>query len=337
MGGDRPKVLADLLGRPLIHWVLDAALALDPAEVLVVVGYRREEVEHYLGEHFDPAIVRTVEQAEQHGTGHAVQVCAPLVTDRETDVLILYGDSPRVTTRTLERLADEHRETGAGVTVLVGRMADPTGYGRILRDEAGRFAGIREQADATPQEQAIDEVNPGYYCFRGADLWPALERVGCDNAQGEYYLTDAVIEVAHGGGSVETLTIEEMAELQGVNSLLDLSARRREALAERILVLQSAGVDVIAPEAVYLEVNVEIGSGSRVWPGVVVREGCRAGANCELGPGVVLSSGSRLGDGVRVGAHAVLDGSVVGDGAEIAAGTRLSGVEIEAQARVGVD
>ncbi len=334
MGGDRPKVMADLLGYPMIDWVLEAALVLEPNEVWVVLGYGRAQVEAYLASRPAFSSVGTVEQAEQLGTGHAVDVCRPFVSDPTSDVLILYGDSPRIEAETLTRLLGIHRERGADATLLVGRLSEPTGYGRILRTRSGELAGIREEADASESERSIEEVNPGYYCFRGAALWRALEGVGCDNAQGEYYLTDAVLEVVRAGGTVETVPAPRMDELRGVNSLVELAERRREALGVLWRRHQSAGVDILSPESSYLERDVSLGAGTRVWPGAVLRGTTQIGRRCEIGPGAVITGASRLEDGVRVGAHAVVESAVIGAGAVLEAGVFVSGVEVEANAHI---
>lgn len=187
MGGDLPKVVHEVAGEPMVRWVVRACRAAGVGRCVLVVGYRQELVREAVA---DMADLEFVEQREQLGTGHAVRMARPLFEGALSDVFVLAGDGPLIRAHTLAQVLATHRRCGADATLATAILEDPTGYGRIVRDRSGRFAAIVEQKDATPDQLAIREVNPSYYCFRSDALFGALEQVRNDNQQGEYYLTD---------------------------------------------------------------------------------------------------------------------------------------------------
>lgn len=219
MKSDLPKVVNEMGGRPLIQYVLDATFASGIDRVLVVYGYRREHVATAVINY----PVHLAWQAEQHGTGHAVTVAAPLLAGHEGPVLVLAGDIPLIRATTLRRMVDHHRRTGAAVTVLTADLPDPAGYGRIVRDAGGRVTGIVEERDATPQIREIREINSSIYTFDWHFLLPALDRLSNDNAQGEYYLTDTLQAAVREGRKVEAIKVEDFCEVSGVNTVEQLT------------------------------------------------------------------------------------------------------------------
>jgi bifunctional UDP-N-acetylglucosamine pyrophosphorylase / glucosamine-1-phosphate N-acetyltransferase len=213
MHSDLPKVLHPARGRPLVDHVLDAVYAAGVERVVVVVGHQADRVRAALG-------ARTLEwalQVPQLGTGHAVQQTAPLFAGYEGDVLVLCGDTPLLRAGTLRQLIDTHRRSRAAATVLTATMEDPAGYGRIVRGAGDEVLRIVEERDATPAEKAGREVNSGLYVFRAADLFAALARVGADNAQGEYYLTDTLEILRRAGKRVSAYRCPDAREVAGVN------------------------------------------------------------------------------------------------------------------------
>ena len=221
MRSDRAKVLHEIAGRPLLHYPLRALAPLAPAKVVVVVGHQADAVRQAA---LSAGLtgVETALQAEQNGTGHAVQCALPAFQDFEGDILILYGDVPLIQTNTLRQLVTSHQQAGATLSLLTVCFDDPTGYGRIVRDEAGRVRGIVEQKDASPTERAITEINPGFYCVRSSAL-SLLEQLRTNNAQGELYLTDLVGLVAGRGERIETVQIERADEVAGINTPSELA------------------------------------------------------------------------------------------------------------------
>ena len=217
MKSDLPKVLHAVGGKPMVLYVTDLMMALDLARSIVVVGYRHELVEAVL-----PPDVGVALQLEQNGTGHAVQCAAPLFRDSRGTLLLLYGDVPLLRLETIRRLLREHFASGAAVTMLTTLLADPTGYGRVIRDTNGLVSGIIEHKDATEEQRHIHEINTGIYCFRIPDLLPVLEQLSNDNAQGEYYITDAVGLLRAAGKIVAAVAAKDSSEVLGVNTLDEL-------------------------------------------------------------------------------------------------------------------
>ncbi len=220
MKSDLPKVVHEICGRPMLAFVVDACRAAGIDELHVVVGYGKERVRRDMAEY--PAI-NWVEQAEQKGTGHAVQMCEPHLRDFTGDVIVIAGDMPLVRRTTIEALVDAHRRGGNAVTLATTELEDPKGYGRILRDAAGRLIGIREERDCSDAQRAIREVNPSYYCFDAPRLFAVLRRIDNQNAKGEYYLTDAVGLLIQDGEPADAVQAVPPEDATGVNSQADLA------------------------------------------------------------------------------------------------------------------
>ena len=188
MGGDLPKVLYPVAGEPMVKWVVRACREAGADRCILVVGYQQELVREALK---DEAGVEFVEQLEQKGTAHAVQMAQPVFEGKPIgDVFVLAGDGPLIRAQTLSRLLEVHRRSHAAATLATAVIEDPTGYGRIVRDGDGHFDAIVEQKDASDEQRAIREVNPSYYCFDGAKMFQTIDQIGANNAQGEYYITD---------------------------------------------------------------------------------------------------------------------------------------------------
>jgi UDP-N-acetylglucosamine diphosphorylase/glucosamine-1-phosphate N-acetyltransferase len=225
MRSDLAKVLFPLRGRPLIRFVLDATAGAGFERTVVIVGHQADRVRETLGG-YD---VEFALQDQQLGTGHAVQCAAPRLAGFEGDVAVLAGDAPLIRSRTLGGLMDHHRESKAVVTVLTARLPDPAGYGRIVRGPDGRITAIVEDKDCTPAQRAIDEINSSIYAFRWPFLARALPRLGNQNRQGEYYLTDTVGMAFAEGLPVEGIVVADHHEVAGINTPAQL------ADAERVL------------------------------------------------------------------------------------------------------
>ncbi len=215
MKSELPKVIHEALGKPMVQYSVEAAMEAGAQEqdVCLVVGHKAEFVKEVVGEK-----VTYVLQEEQLGTGHAVK-CAGDFIGEEGLTMVLCGDTPLITGKTLKALVDTHIEEGNAITVLTAKVDDPTGYGRIIKDAWGKFVKIVEQKDATLEEQRVNEINSGMYIFDSAVLSEALSKITNDNAQGEYYLTDTIeIVKSEGLGEVATLVVADVNEIKGVNS-----------------------------------------------------------------------------------------------------------------------
>ncbi len=215
MKSELPKVIHKALGKEMVKYSIEAAMAAGAAasDVCLVVGHKAELVKEAVGNQ-----VTYVLQEEQLGTGHAVK-CASDFIGEEGLTMVLCGDTPLITGKTLQALVDTHITEGNAITVLTAKVDDPTGYGRIIKDSWGKFVKIVEQKDATLEEQRVDEINSGMYIFDSAILSQALSKITNDNAQGEYYLTDTIeIVKSEGLGEVATLVVDDVNEIKGVNS-----------------------------------------------------------------------------------------------------------------------
>ena len=285
MKSDLPKMLHQAAGRPLLEHVVRAVIPLEPQRTLLVVGHGAEQVR----ERFSGFDVSFVHQEQQLGTGHALRTALPELAEVPGDVMVLTGDSPLLTTETLAALVDGQRESGAGMSMLTYRVADPSGLGRIVRDEQGRFERIVEEKDASEAERAISEINPGLFIF-DRHVFEFAERLSADNAQGEYYLTDLPQHYLAAGLGVNTVEgRDETGLLVGVNDRWQLACAERllrERIRRRWL---AAGVSMIAPEQTFIDDTVELAR------------------DVLLEPGVVLRGSVSLGEGVRVGAYSVLE------------------------------
>ncbi len=333
MRSDRAKVLHAIAGKPFIVSVLETAASLGPDRIAVVVGHEAAEVERVCAAHLirSPITgeVSYPRQAEQRGTGDAVRAAEGAFARFDGDILILYGDVPGLRTATLEDLVAEHRRSAATLSLLTTEVAEPRGYGRIVRTPDGRLRGIVEERDLAPEDHTIREVNPGIYCVRARFLWPALARLRADNAQGEYYLTDIVAMAVEAGEPVETRSVADAGEVAGINSRADmalLDERARRALVEKWM---RAGVTFRDPATAYLEERVTIGSDTEIGPNVQLLGDTVVGRSCII-DGTALLRDAVLGDGVHLRLGVVMSecevgaGVVIGPFAHIRPGTTLA-------------
>jgi len=288
--------------------------------VVVVVGHGAERVTKKLQESEPGFLLDFVEQHVQRGTGDAASVGLTVFSDDElddadADVVVVPGDTPLLRPATVARLVAEHQRTDAACTILTARVPDPTGYGRVVRGKDDRVQRIVEEADARPDERAIDEINTSIYCFRRSVLAPALRRLSPENAQGEYYLTD-VIEVLHDAGySVATVVADDFRETQGVNDRVQLAEAEAELRRRTNERWQRLGVTMLDPERTYIDSTVELAPDVTLFPGTLLQGKCIVGSGAELGPN------TRLVDCI-VGDNAVVEASV-GRYAEVGAGARV--------------
>jgi bifunctional UDP-N-acetylglucosamine pyrophosphorylase/glucosamine-1-phosphate N-acetyltransferase len=332
MRSSRAKVLHPVAGRPLAFYPVRCALEAGASPVVVVVGHQAEAVEASLAAALPGAPLRFAVQAEQLGTAHAVLSARHVLEDHRGRVLILSGDTPLLAAATLDAVV-AGLGGGAALAVATMRPAEPRGYGRIVRDAAGRAVRVVEEKDASPAEKGIGEVNAGLYAAEAAFLWDALRRVGSDNAQREHYLTDLVAMAAAAGG---VATVEVPAEdAAGVNDREDLARAGRVLVRRRASELMRSGVTIEDPERFDCDVAVEVGPDTVVEPGVRLLGATRIGAGCRIGAGSILS-GAELGDGVEVRPYTVIEDSRVAQGAILGPFSRLRpGSDIGAGAHVG--
>lgn len=310
MKSPRAKVLHAVAGLPLVSHVLESLTPLRVSSAVVVVGHDGDAVRAAVSDS-----ATTVEQREQLGTGHAVLQARKALAGFEGDVLVLCGDVPLLRTETIREVVRLHRRVGAKATVLSAIVEDPAGYGRIVRGEVDGQLRIVEDADATEAEHHIDEINTGTYCFNARFLFEQLSRLGRNNAQGEYYLTD-LIEAASDENSAACVTLEDGDEGHGVNTRADL-ARIENLMQERLIDrAMQAGVTFLDPASAMLSVHTSIGQDTVIGPNVRLEGRVSIGSNC------VLEGSTHLRDTV-VGDGALLRWGVVADQARIGRAARV--------------
>jgi bifunctional UDP-N-acetylglucosamine pyrophosphorylase / glucosamine-1-phosphate N-acetyltransferase len=305
MKSKHAKVLHELGGVPLITHVVRTAQSLDPQTIVVVVGHQAEEVEQLVlteaGE-----LASFAMQARQRGTGDAVESARTLLEGSDSILLILSGDVPMIRTDTLRKFVDHHRETDAVCSILSVRLENPTGYGRIIRDDRDAFQRIVEHKDATPEERQVREINAGIYCFETRDLFKALRRVEPANEQGEYYLTDVAEILLSDCGKVSVYLHNDAREVSGINTRADLAEFEnllRRGTIRRLMV--EGGVTFIDPSHTYIGADVQIGRDCVIYPDVTVEGKSVIGEGCLIRSGTRISN-SRLGSDVVVKDHSII-------------------------------
>ncbi len=296
MKSARPKPLHEVCGKPMLHYVLQACYEAGCERVMVVVGHGKDEV---IAAFEHDRRITWVEQTEQLGTGHAARMCEKELK-KQGDVFILAGDGPLIRGEVLQTLLTAHREERAAASMATAVLDNPFGYGRIIRDEAGEFVEIVEEADATPEQRAIREVFPSYYCIKSEVLLQALGQLTNNNKKGEYYLTDVYAIVRRAGKKVLAVQAVSADDVIGVNT--------RQHLAEVDLIMQNrihtrlrdAGVTIVDSETVYIEADVTIGPDTIIQPFTFIGRDCRIGANCVLGPFAAVPRESLVPEGTAI-------------------------------------
>lgn len=313
-----PKVLHQAAGLPLLDWVLRLARSLDPASITVVTGHEAQRVEAAAS----APDVRFVLQEPQLGTGHALLQTRPVLGGASGRVLLLSGDVPLLQAVSVRTLLDRQTATDAALVVATARVADPTGYGRIVRDASGALQRIVEHRDASDEIRRIDEINSGVYVFALAPLFEALARVGSANAQGEYYLPDLVEIFRRDGRPVEAVALADPDEIRGINTRSELADVGRVLQARINAAHMAAGVTLVDPATAYIGPDVTIGCDTIVHPFVVLDGRTAIGDDCELHAGTRISD-CVVADRVTVFNHSVLQDSKVSSGATIGPFARL--------------
>jgi len=361
-----PKVLHEICGRTLLGHVLASAEPLKATRTVVVVGFGRDRVTEVLRSEAPEAV--PVLQAEQRGTGHAVRLALRAIPDVEGTVLVLPGDAPLLTTETLKSLVDQHIGEEDAATLLTAVLADPTGYGRVMRDSSGVVTRVVEHRDAIPAELDVSEVGTSVYAFDSALLRTALQRIGTNNVQSEEYLPDVIGVLVADGYAVGAVIASDASETEGVNDRVQLAAARRR-LRDRLLVSwMREGVTVTDPATTWVDVGVRldrdvvihpstylvggtrVGSGAEVGPDCslidtivgagarIVRshcEGAEVAAAASVGPYAYLRPGSRIGRSAKVGTFVEIKNADLGEGAKVPHLTYVGDASIGQGANIG--
>ncbi|WP_026927070.1 bifunctional UDP-N-acetylglucosamine diphosphorylase/glucosamine-1-phosphate N-acetyltransferase GlmU [Granulicoccus phenolivorans] len=366
MKSRKSKLLHEVAGHSMLSYAVAAANAVEPQHVMVVVGHQRDQVVSHLGE-IAPNVETTV-QAEQLGTGHAVQCALDALGELHGDVVVTYGDVPMLTGETLIELVQAHHARHDAITVLTSRVPNPQGYGRIVRDDDGHVLAIVEDKDTTAPQAQIDEINSGMYVFDAAVLRDGLSRLSTDNAQGELYLTDVLGNARSDGLRVGAYEIADWQQAEGVNDRVQLARMNKEMNRRIVEKWMRAGVSVTDPDStwihasvslspdvvlqpnVYLEGATSIGEGAKIGPDVTLTDVevgpgasiVRAqailaviGADASVGPYSYLRPGTTLGVGGKIGGFVETKNAKIADGAKVPHLTYAGDAEIGERANIG--
>ena len=328
MKSSRPKVLHRLGGQPLVEYALSAAQSLTDQLPVLVIGHGADAVRTALGER-----VVYVAQAEQLGTGHAVQQAAPLLKGRSDYVVVTYSDMPLIRVESLHALAETQARHLGPLTMLTVIASHPSDFGRVVRDETGKVLAIVEVAQATPEQKRITELNPGAYCFKADWLWATLPRLPL-SPKGEYYLTDLIGLAVAEGGDVATVVSEDEAEAIGINTraqLAEAEAALRQRVNERWM---AEGVTLIDPATTYIEPSAQLGRDTVVMPNTHIQGRSLIGEDCVIGPNTILRD-TTIGDRCQVECS-VLEGAFLADEVTMGPFARLRpGARLERGVRMG--
>lgn len=294
MKSKRPKPLHEICGKPMLHYVLQACYEAGCSRVMVVIGYGKDEI---LAEFGHDQRITWVEQTEQFGTGHAARMCEPHLRDFHGDVFILAGDGPLIRGEVLQTLHNAHRFDEAAASMATAILDDPTGYGRVCRDEAGQFVEIVEQIDCTPAQREIREVFPSYYCVRSNDLLFALAKLKNENKKREYYLTD-IYSILRSSGkkvvAVQAVTAEDVLAVNDREQQAQVDAVMQDRMQRK---LREAGVSIVSGINTYIEAGVTIGNDTIIRPFAFIGRDSSIGSDCIIGPFACVPRESILREG----------------------------------------
>ena len=327
MRSSLPKVLQPLAGRPLLGHVIEAAKKLNADNIITIYGHGGDRVQTA----FAQQDIKWVEQAEQLGTGHAVQMTLPVLPNDGVS-LILSGDVPCINPVTLQKLLDATAETGIGLVTLT--LLDANGYGRIVREQ-GQIQAIVEHKDASEEQRQIKEINTGIYAVSNAKLHEWLPNLSNDNAQGEYYLTDIVAMALADGMQVASVEPEQAFEVEGVNDRVQLAALERQFQAFQAKQLMQQGVHLIDPSRFDLRGNLTVGQDVQIDINVIIEGDCELGDHVEIGAGCIIKN-TKIAAGTKVQPYSIFDNAIVGEDTQIGPFARLRpGAKLAAEVHIG--
>ena len=330
MKSNKSKLVHQIYGKELVTRVVETAKKAEVNDIIAVVGYKKEQVQAVLGES-----VKYAYQEEMLGTGHAVMQTVKYLEGRKGKVVVLNGDVPILRPETLKNLIQKSINNKEYATLLTAIYDNPTGYGRIIRDEGGNIKGIVEQKDATEEQKEIQEINAGIYCFDIEELLLALKEIKPNNAQGEYYLTDVIKIMNDKGLKTGAVIVEDNTEILGVNDRLQLE------MLTRILRLRinqehmRNGVTIEDINNTYIYDDVVIGTDTIIRPNTTIKSGVVIGEDCDIGPNAYIREGCKLDNKVKVGSFVEIKKATIGEGTKVPHLSYMGDCEIGSKTNIG--
>lgn len=330
MKSQNSKLVHKIYDKELVKRVVELAKQVGTDEVVAVVGYLREQVQAVLKDE-----VKYAYQEELLGTGHAVMQAREYLKGKKGKVVILYGDVPILRPETLENLISKSFKNKEYATLLTAIYENPTGYGRIIRDEGGNIRAIIEEKDASLEEKQIKEINSGIYCFDIEELVSALDDIKPDNAQGEYYLTDVIKIMNDKGLKTGAVIVEDNTEILGVNDRAQLELLTRVLRMRINSEHMRAGVTIEDSNSTYIHDNVEIGTDTVIHPNTTIKSGVVIGKNCEIGPNAYIREGCEIGNNVKIGNFVEIKKAKIGDRTKVPHFIYLGDTEVGEDCNIG--
>ena len=308
MKSEKPKVLHEIYGKPLLGYVLDCVNGITD-ENFVIVGHHAQEVEDYVKSNYNNA--KTILQSPQLGTGHAVSMACDELKNYEGLILVLCGDTPLIQQETITKFVEFHKQNNSDITVMSTIFENPTNYGRIIREPDNTLKCIVEEKDATSEQKAVKEVNAGIYCLNWGKIKQAFSELTSNNAQGEYYLTDIIAWGKKKALNVNAYILENNEEIFGINSRINL-AQATKILTKRVLNnLMTNGVTIVDPDSTWISPDTEIGQDTIIYPSTYIEGKNKIGKNCKIGPCAHLRGGVEVWDNVKLGNFVEVKKSVI--------------------------
>lgn len=331
MHSNKSKLVHKIYDKELVKRVVSLAKKIGSDEVVAVVGHLKEQVQEVLGDEVEYAF-----QEELLGTGHAVMQAKKYLQGKKGKVVILYGDVPIIRPETLKNLISKSIKNKEYATLLTAIYENPTGYGRIIRDEGGNIKGIVEEKDADPlQKKHIKEINSGIYCFDIEELLNAIDKIKPNNAQGEYYLTDVIKIMNDEGLKTGAVIVEDNTEILGVNDRSQLELLTRVLRMRINSYHMKKGVTIEDAGTTYIYDDVKIGVDTVIHPNTIIKSGVTIGENCEIGPNAYIREGCKIGNNVKVGNCVELKKVKIADNSKVPHLTYLGDCEIGSNVNVG--
>ena len=330
MKSKNSKLVQKIYGKEIVKRAVENAEKAGVKDIVAVVGYKKEEVMKVLGDNIKYAF-----QDEMLGTGHAVMQAKEYLKGKKGKVLVLNGDVPLIRPETLNKLIEKSIENKEYATLLTAIYDDPTGYGRIVRDEGGNIEGIVEEKDTTEEQKKITEINAGIYCFDIEALLEALEKITPNNKQGEYYITDVIQIMNNRGLKTGAVIVEDNTEILGINDRIQLGILTKVLQMRINTELMKHGVTIEDTNTTYIYDDVEIGMDTVIHPNTTIKSGVIIGEDCEIGPNSYIREGCKLANKVKIGSFVEIKKAIIGEGTKVPHLSYMGDCEIGEKCNIG--